>query len=199
MDTKFQSSRLTAINAFPLAGHIPFVLDWAAFVRYFEQMKRFEIVASMKDFYWDIRPKPEYGTVEIRVCDTPLSVERAAQLAAYAQALAARYLARKHEPSRDTYLVNSYNRFEAARFGLKGKLVDPVSGGSRTIAEDILDSMAAVMSHASDLGSAAALGKLADGVRSGYQEAQWLRERRGPSGSMSDVVRAAADRWALAS
>ena len=39
--------------------------------------------------YWDIRPKPEYGTVEIRVCDTPLTVRRAALLAAYAQALAA--------------------------------------------------------------------------------------------------------------
>jgi carboxylate-amine ligase len=36
------------------------------------------IVKSMKDFYWDLRPKPEYGTIELRVCDTPLSVDRAA-------------------------------------------------------------------------------------------------------------------------
>ena len=51
-------------------------------------MRGYGIVESMKDFYWDIRPKPEYGTVEIRVFDTPLTVERAAALAAYAQALA---------------------------------------------------------------------------------------------------------------
>lgn len=79
-DTTFQSSRLTAVNAFPLAGHMPFVLGWAAFVEYFEAMRRFGVAESMKDFYWDIRPKPEYGTVEIRVCDTPLTAGRAALL-----------------------------------------------------------------------------------------------------------------------
>src|SRR5204863_6994680 len=63
-DTSFQCSRLTAVSAFPLAGHIPFVRDWAEFLEYFSAMKGFGIVASMKDFYWDIRPKPEYGTIE---------------------------------------------------------------------------------------------------------------------------------------
>src|SRR3970040_699016 len=94
-DTSFQSSRLTAVSAFPLAGHMPFVADWAQFTDYCGGMKQCGIVASMKDFYWDIRPKPEYGTIEIRVCDTPLTVGRAAQLAAYAQALAAYYPAER--------------------------------------------------------------------------------------------------------
>jgi carboxylate-amine ligase len=195
-DTTFQSSRLTAINAFPLAGHIPFVADWTAFLEYFGQMKHFGIVASMKDFYWDIRPKPEYGTVEIRVCDTPLTVARAAQLAAYAQALGAHYLAERRLPTRTAYMVNSFNRFEAARYGLKGRIVDPYSGTTRPLVQDLLDSLAAAAPHAAELGSAEALAKLSADVRAGYSDAQWLRERRGPSGSMSDVVRAAADRWA---
>ena len=42
----------------------------------------------MKDFYWDIRPKPEFGTIELRVCDTPLTVDKAAALACYLQSLA---------------------------------------------------------------------------------------------------------------
>ena len=54
---------------------------------YFENMVDLEIIKSMKDFYWDIRPKPEYGTVELRICDTPLTVEKATDLAAYAQTL----------------------------------------------------------------------------------------------------------------
>jgi carboxylate-amine ligase len=87
-DTSYETSRLHAIAAFPLAGHMPPVADWHAFGRYFDEMAGYGIVKSMKDFYWDIRPKPEYGTVEIRICDTPLTVERAAQLAAYAQTLA---------------------------------------------------------------------------------------------------------------
>src|SRR4029078_7046963 len=84
----FDSSRLSVVNAFPLSGTMPFVPDWAAFNRYFDTIHGCGIVKSMKDFYWDVRPKPEYGTVEIRVVDTPLTVDRAAQIAAYAQALA---------------------------------------------------------------------------------------------------------------
>src|SRR5690606_31979681 len=80
VDTAFDSSRLNAIAAFPLSGSMPFVQSWDELNAYVAKMYRFRIIGSMKDFYWDIRPKPEYGTIEIRVCDTPLTVERAAAL-----------------------------------------------------------------------------------------------------------------------
>src|SRR4030095_16443990 len=148
-DTSSQSSRLTAVSAFPLAGHIPFVRDWSEFLEYFMRMKEFGIVASMKDFYWDIRPKPEYGTIEIRVCDTPLTVRRAALLAAYAQSLAAWHLEeRPLEPSRNTYVVNSYNRFEACRYGFRGTMVDPYVSRKTAIGEDILQTVATIDPHA---------------------------------------------------
>jgi carboxylate-amine ligase len=195
-DTAFQSSRLTAVSAFPLAGHMPFVPDWAAFREYFAAMHGFGIVGSMKDFYWDIRPKPEYGTVEIRVCDTPLTVRRAAFLAAYAQALAAHHLAeRRREPARAVYLVNSHNRFEACRYGLRGEMVDPYAGVRKNIAEDILDSLAAVAAHAHELGCREPLAELEAGVRAGESDAAWLRGRRAARGSLADVVREACDRW----
>ncbi len=199
-DTSFHSSRLTAVNAFPLAGHIPFLLDWAEFVEYFSKMKSFGIVASMKDFYWDIRPKPEYGTIEIRVCDTPLTIRRAALLAAYAQALAARLLEdRSRTPQRSIYLVNSFNRFEASRFGFKGKIIDPYSGTKRALSEDILATLAEVAPYAAPLGSAAAISELEALVRQGETGADWLRARRGDepgAASLADVVRAACDEWA---
>ena len=195
-DTAFQSSRLTAVNAFPLAGHMPFVRDWAEFVEYFDKMRGFGIVASMKDFYWDIRPKPEYGTVEIRVCDTPLSVGRAALLAAYAQALAAWHLAdRPREPARAVYLVNSFNRFEAARFGLKGELVEPYTSVKKRIGTDVLETLDLLKPHAAALGCADALAELAEGVRQSYSDADWLRGRYHASGSLADVVRESAARW----
>ena len=87
-DTLFSSARLNSVFAFPLSGRAPFILSWSDFVSgYFARMEHTGIVASMKDFYWDIRPKPEYGTIELRVCDTPLDVDHAAVLAAYLQAL----------------------------------------------------------------------------------------------------------------
>jgi glutamate---cysteine ligase / carboxylate-amine ligase len=198
-DTAFQSSRLTAVSAFPLSGHMPFVPDWAAFLEYFDTMSGYGIVEGMKDFYWDIRPKPEYGTIEIRVCDTPLTVRRAALLAAYAQALAAWLLEeRRHSPTAAVYQVNAFNRFEACRFGYPGQLVDPFARRKRAIGEDILDTIAAVMVQATRLGCVEALRELADDVRKGYSDAQWLREQRKASGSLPDVVRKACERWARA-
>src|SRR5688572_4769046 len=182
-ETSFQSSRLTAVSAFPLAGHIPFVADWGAFLEYFSRMKGFGIVASMKDFYWDIRPKPEYGTIEIRVCDTPLTVRRAALLAAYAQALGAWHLEeRPLQPSRTVYLVNSYNRFEACRYGFRGDLVEPYESRKKKIGEDILDTLQRIAPHAERLGCAELLDELAAGVRIGESDANWLRGRQSAYG-----------------
>jgi carboxylate-amine ligase len=196
-DTSFQSSRLTAVSAFPLSGHMPFVPDWTAFVEFFETMRGYGIVESVKDFYWDIRPKPEYGTIEIRVCDTPLTVRRAAQLAAYAQALAA-WLQEEGAriPSAAVYQVNAFNRFEACRFGCAGQLVDPVSGRKGSIGEDILATAATLMPQAMRLGCVEAVRELADGVRRGTSDADWLRARRAASGALPDVVRAACEEWA---
>jgi carboxylate-amine ligase len=77
VDTLFQSARLNAVSAFPLSGQCPALNDWAEFVDHFDFLQACGIARSIKDLYWDIRPKPEFGTVEIRVCDTPLTVERA--------------------------------------------------------------------------------------------------------------------------
>jgi carboxylate-amine ligase len=196
-DTSFQSSRLTAVSAFPLSGHMPFVRGWGEFLEYFETMRGFGIVESMKDFYWDIRPKPEYGTIEIRVCDTPLTVRRAALLAAYAQALAAWLLEeRPHLPVPAIYQVNAFNRFEACRFGYRGKLVDPFARIPKAIGEDILDTVARIMPHARRLESAEAVAELAHDVRRGYSDADWLRTRFAERGSLADTVREAAARWA---
>ena len=196
-DTSFQSSRLTAVSAFPLAGHMPFVRDWAEFLEYYGKMRGFGIVASMKDFYWDIRPKPEYGTIEIRVCDTPLTVERAALLAAYAQALVAYHLAeRPREPSRATYLVNAFNRFEASRYGCAGELVEPYERRKVKIGDDILSTIQTVMPHAVRLEAGDALAELAAGVRGGNSDAAWQRARYAEAGSLVDVVREASIAWA---
>ena len=131
VDTAFASSRLNNVSAFPLAGHMPQMDDWAGFTEYFEQMRQLQVVESMKDFYWDIRPKPEFGTIEVRVCDTPLTLERAAALAAYAQALARWLLEEKPlEPSADVYRVYGYNRFLACRFGLDAEIIDPYERAS---------------------------------------------------------------------
>ena len=129
-DTQFDSARLNSVFAFPLSGRAPFTLTLGGVrASTSPSMTRTGVVKSMKDFYWDIRPKPEFGTIEIRVFDTPLTVERAAALAGYVQSLAAWFLQEQpFMPTEDDYLVYTYNRFQACRFGLDAVYVDPASG-----------------------------------------------------------------------
>ncbi len=197
VDTTFQSSRLTSINAFPLSGYMPFVADWEAFNAYFNKMKGLGIVASMKDFYWDIRPKPEYGTVEIRVCDTPLQVETAVALAAYAQTLAKYFFEeRALQPQQDVYLTYSYNRFQACRFGMSGALIDPIgTRGPTTIKEDILYTFDMLKDTAQELGTSDAIDLLRQRVDENLSDAAWLRASYGKSGALSDVVRRQCELW----
>lgn len=196
VDTMFHSSRLTSINAFPLSGTMPFVTSWDAFNTYFEKMSRLGIVASMKDFYWDVRPKPEYGTIEIRVCDTPLEVETAVALGAYAQTLAAQFFNdRSQVPQQDTYLTYSYNRFQACRYGLNGLLINPFDGSKPTIRDNVLSTFESLKDTAAQMGTTDALAYLEARIREDRADSKWLRERFCESGSLNDVVRQQSGLW----
>ncbi len=195
-DTAYQSSRLNTVSAFPLSGQMPFVNSWAEFLEYFEKMRGYGIVESMKDFYWDIRPKPEYGTVEIRVFDTPLTVERAAALAAYAQTLARHILSdRPLAPKREVYTLYNYNRFQACRYGLEAKLVDAYTQRSTSLREEILNTLKVLAPHAAELGSREALAQLAADVAASRTDAGWLRRAYRERGSLNDVVRMQSELW----
>jgi len=195
VDTLFDSARLNSVFAFPLSGRAPFVLRWDEFSEgYFSKMESTGVVRSMKDFYWDIRPKPEYGTIELRVCDTPLTVERAAALAAYLQTLCRHLLHRLEEPpAEDDYLVYTYNRFQACRFGLDGLLVHPKTREPISIREDILATLRRLAPHAQALESQAGLDEIERVAGRDGNHATYLRRSFGANGNVQAVVRAAVD------
>ncbi len=95
-----------------------------------------ELIESTKDLWWDVRPSPVHGTVEVRICDMPLGLESVLGLTALIQCLV-HYLARGEAVERqsdfrpeDTTLdqVRSMilwqNRWLAARYGLDAMLID---------------------------------------------------------------------------
>jgi len=188
-DTLFNSARLNSVFAFPLSGRAPFFLKWDEFEKnYFEKMEHTGVVKSMKDFYWDIRPKPEYGTIELRVCDTPLTVERAAGLACYLQSLC-KYLLERNEPApaEDDYLVYNYNRFQACRFGLDGTIVHPKSYEQMPLREDILTTLRKIQPHADSLGSTEALEHIYQATHTS-SDASLLRDEFTHRGSVEGMV-----------
>lgn len=149
-----------------------------------------------RNFYWDIRPKPEYGTAEIRVCDTPLTVAKAADLAAYAQALSAWLLEeRPLKPSSDIYLIYSYNRFQAGRYGLHGNFINPFTHTHETIETDILETVERLSPRSHLLESAKALARIAASAEKTENDAAWIRNALTQTKSLSDTVRLQADCW----
>ncbi|MDB5900672.1 MAG: putative carboxylate-amine ligase [Ramlibacter sp.] len=195
-DTQFDSARLNSVFAFPMSGRAPFTLSWEEFGRWFAKTTRTGVVKSMKDFYWDIRPKPEYGTIEIRVFDTPLTIERAAALAGFVQSLGAWFLqAQPFQPQEDDYMVYTYNRFQACRFGLEAVYVEPETGEHLPLREHILRTLDQVAPHAADIGASAAIDMLRTSADRGVNDARWLRETHARERLLAEVVRQGGERF----
>lgn len=193
VDTLFQSARLNAVSAFPLSGQCPELRDWPHFVEHFHFLMDCGIVKSIKDLYWDIRPKPEYGTVEIRVCDTPLTLERATALAALAQCLAHHLL--RTRPPLHTGLnlhVARYNKFQACRYGFAAQISDPLQRRQVGMKEWLRELLGQLNEDAEELGCSAWLHQLGGALEPESSDARWLREQQTKHQNLNDVTRAAA-------
>ena len=198
VDSFFQSARLNAVSAFPLSGQCPPLADWAAFVDHFSFLQACGIAQGIKDLYWDVRPKPEFGTVEIRVCDTPLTIEWATSLAALAQALS-RWLLRTRpdlQTAKQAYVAR-YNKFQACRYGMAAMISDPVALCQKPLQESLATLLDTLAEDARALGCEHWLNALKLSVFGNSGDAAWLRERQGKHGNPNDVVRAATERLML--
>jgi glutamate---cysteine ligase / carboxylate-amine ligase len=160
-------------------------------------MTRTGVVKSMKDFYWDIRPKPEFGTIEVRVLDTPLTIEKAAAMAGLIQCLA-RWLRveKPFPPAEDDYLPYTFNRFQACRFGLDGLFVDPKTGEHRTLRDDLVATLARLDHHAVELRADAALRFVRHELAGPGNDATWIRAAHDRERLLPEVVRQQTQRWA---
>ena len=197
VDTFFQSARLNAVSAFPLSGQCPELGDWAEFMEHFTFLKECGIVGSIKDLYWDIRPKPEFGTVEIRVCDTPLTIERATALAALAQCLVRKLL--RTRPSFSTRLhlhVARYNKFQACRYGFDALLSDPVKRKQIPLRDFLRELLVSLSPDAVALQCLPWIDELQSSLDAGTSDSAWLRERYAKRNNLNDVVHDASVRFA---
>ncbi|CAK8714057.1 Putative glutamate--cysteine ligase 2 [Candidatus Electrothrix laxa] len=123
-DTGFQSYRTKLFELLPLAGIFGYLGNWQGFAEEVNNLQSHQAIERLKDLWWDVRPSPSFGTVEIRICDLPCRFYSILGLTAAIQALAA-YLAEANFPSRPVSLqLLKYNKWQAARHGLNGRFVD---------------------------------------------------------------------------
>ena len=123
-DTGLHSYRTKLFEALPLAGMPDYLNNWNRFENLTKQLEDAGIINSVKDLWWDVRPHPGFGTVEIRVCDIPISFKEILALVALMQALVVRLISLDAHPDTHIQILQS-NKWQAARYGLEGVFVDP--------------------------------------------------------------------------
>lgn len=197
MKTGMCSSRAALFAGFPMCGVIPYLQNYQEFSDYFIKMQKWGMIESMKDLYWDVRPKPEFGTVEIRVLDTPLTLRKAAVITAYIQSLAAYLLEeRPFKLSQEVYYLYEYNRYEAIRYGFDGEIIMSETAQKISIASDIMNTLKKIMPYARRNGVDEYINEiLQQNVYTKRNDASVLDDIRLDVGSLSEVVAEQCMRW----
>jgi carboxylate-amine ligase len=156
--TGLSSSRQMVFAAFPRSGPPPRFRDYADYAEVVGQLERTGCIADYTHIWWDIRPHPRIGTVEIRICDAVTRVEHAVALAAFCQALVKHYSdqydAGEEIPSYHRILTTE-NKWLAARYGLEAPVMDLATGRRNRVpvAQLIRRTLREVEPHARELGS----------------------------------------------
>jgi carboxylate-amine ligase len=156
--TGLASSRQMIFAAFPRSGPPPRFRDYADYAEVVGQLERTGCIADYTHIWWDIRPHPRLGTIEIRVCDAVTRVEDAVAIAAYCQALvkqlSERYDAGSEIPSFHRILT-SENKWLGARYGLDAPVMDLATGRRNRIpvAQLVRRTLREIEPHARELGS----------------------------------------------
>jgi glutamate---cysteine ligase / carboxylate-amine ligase len=173
--TGLQSTRTPIFRAFPRVGIPPRYEDFDDWSRRIDFMKTTKVVPDYTYLWYDVRPHPNFGTVEIRVMDSQTRVEHTLAIAALIQAmvkeLAEHYDAGK-SLSRYPYEMLDENKWLAARHGLEGELVDLPATDRVTAKELTRRLMDRLRPHAEELGSAAEFDGLEDILENGTGSAR---------------------------
>jgi carboxylate-amine ligase len=163
--TGLASTRTPIFRAFPRVGIPPTYDDWEDYQRHIDFLIKTRVIDDYTYLWYDVRPHPRFGTVEVRVADAQTRVEHTLALAAMTQALVkelCEHFDSGGELGHFPYEMLDENKWLAARHGLEGELVDLPSADrvrTRDLALRLYDRM---KEHAQDLGSAAELEGIVD-------------------------------------
>jgi carboxylate-amine ligase len=163
--TGLASTRMPIFRAFPRVGIPPYYDGWKDYERRIEFMVGAGVMADHTYLWYDVRPHPNFGTVEVRAMDAQTHVEHTLGLTALIQAMV-KELSEHFEAGKELgsypYEMLDENKWLAARHGLEGELVDLPERRmvpSKELARRLYDRL---REHAQDLGGADALEGILD-------------------------------------
>ncbi len=153
VDTGFASYRSKLFDALPRSGIPQKLGSWEYYCTLVSLLKKCGIIEAPRDIWWDVRPSPDFGTIEVRICDVPGRFESIVALVALIQALvAALATGRLKSPDMHIALILN-NKWQAARHGLQGNFVSQEEYGKRPMADTLLELMDEISPVFRELGS----------------------------------------------
>ena len=179
-DTHCASYRHRILAASRSYGVPPSFPDWAAFCRFFDVTRRAGLFHTINDIHWDIRPRPHFSTLEVRVMDTPPTLSEAMGLAAFVRALA--MFLREHPDRTDlpqplSWWTEKENHYQASLQGLQAPYIYNEAGDARPLLDVWHQVHAAVAPYAARHGEAHHLASLyhavANGLGAARQRKSW--------------------------
>jgi carboxylate-amine ligase len=195
--TGLASTRQMVFAAFPRSGPPPRFRDYNDYAEVVGQLEKTGTIADYTHIWWDIRPHPKLGTVEVRICDAVTRVEHAVALAAYCQALVKLYCER-HDRGEEIpsfhRILTSENKWLAARYGLEAPLMDLATGRRNRVpvAQLVRRRLRELEPHARELGSERELEGIGDILGNGNGAHRQLRVFNA-NRDIVEVVREIAD------
>ncbi|HEX5366490.1 MAG TPA: glutamate--cysteine ligase [Acidimicrobiales bacterium] len=154
-DTGLASYRSKVFEGLPTAG-LPYQLSgWDQFERYMELLISTRTIQTIREVWWDIRPHPNFGTVELRICDGLPTLDEVTAVAAIAQCLVEQMdtqIDRGYQlPEPRAWIVRE-NKWRAARYGLDAEIVVDARGTVRPVRAAVDELVEELMPTARRLG-----------------------------------------------
>lgn len=184
-DTGLATCRPSAYEALPTAGLPYYVESWQEFTALCSTLRECRAITSLKDLWWDMRPSPAYGTLEIRVCDVPATVGEAVAITAFVHSLAHWFQDHGewlHQVPQPPHWMMRENKWRVIRHGLDADLVTSADGVNRPVREEIMRWLEKVAPYAQRLGYTSHMQTLHDmcslGTSSMRQHAVFMQHRK---------------------
>jgi len=141
-DTGLASARSKVFEGMPTAG-LPYQLSgWDGFERYMETLISTNAIESVREVWWDIRPHPDFGTVELRICDGLPTLDEIGAVAAMAQCLVEQFdreIDRGYTLPTPASWILRENKWRAARYGLDAEIIVDDRGTVRPVKDALRD------------------------------------------------------------
>ncbi len=185
-ETGLASARSKVFEGLPTAGLPQQVEGWAGFERYMETLIKTDTIASIKEVWWDIRPHPTYGTVELRICDGLPTIAEVGMVAALSQCLVEmmdREIDKGYTLPTPRRWVVQENKWRAARYGLDARIIHG-EDSTQPVRDALLELVQDLRPTAERLGCDAELAMVASVVESG---ASYQRQRAVAAASGGDL------------